>query len=76
LSGLILKVVMILFSLRGYGFVFYWCGVVIEPESASRLDEFVVHFRVGVLKNRFRMHLAQTDYLLIVELNALAALEC
>src|SRR5258708_2673616 len=74
LSGFCLKVVMIGYSRGGYIFVHY-CGVVKEPKSASRLDAFFVHSSVGVIQNRFRGNVDQTDYVPIVELNARAALE-
>src|SRR5437016_5217372 len=65
---------MILFPLGRYICV-HWCGIVKEPEGASRLDGFVVHFSVGVVIDRFREHVNQTNYFSIVVLNALAALE-
>src|SRR5882724_3126081 len=74
LSDFIFKIVVVLYSLGSCSFV-YWRGVVIELKRASRLDAFVVHFRVGVFEDRFRVHLLQTDYLLIVELNTSATFE-
>src|SRR5262249_62030951 len=60
--------------LRGSSFV-WWRGIVIELESASRLDQFFVHFSVGVTQDRFLGNVDQTDYDPIIELNARAALK-
>ena len=68
LSALRLKVKMIRLSLYcSLSCFVYWCGVVRKPESASRFDEFAVHFRVGFFQRRFSG--SDPDFLLIVEDN-------
>ena len=65
---------MIVLFLRGSSFI-YWRGSVVEPEGASRLHQFFVHFSVGVIQTRFRGNVDQTDNAPIIELNARTALK-